>query len=56
MNTPTIAARIGSSYREACRLSYSAGIATIYHQVKKIQRAIKRDRSQRKAARRSSTT
>jgi hypothetical protein len=54
MNTPTIAARISTSYREAGRLYYSAGITTVYHQAEKIQRAIKRDRSQRKAARRSS--
>jgi hypothetical protein len=54
MNTPTIAAKIGSSYRDACRLYYSAGIATVYHQATKIQRAIRRDRSERKAARRSS--
>ncbi len=54
MNTPTIAARISTSYREACRLYYSAGITTVYHQAEKIQRAIRRDRSERKAARRSS--
>jgi len=54
MNTPTIAARIGSAYRDPCRRQYSAGIATVYHQAEKIQRAIRRDRSERKAAQRSS--
>lgn len=54
MNTPSIAARISTSYRDACRLYYSAGIITVYHQAEKIHRAMKRDRSQRKAARRFS--
>ncbi len=54
MNTPTIATRISTLYREACRLYYSSGITTVYHQAEKIQRAIRRDRSERKEARRSS--